>query len=408
MSEPNRNNIPDMGHDADGIRELDNFLPRWWLWLLYITVIFGVIYLLVYHVFDVAPLQAEQWKQEVAAAKAQAEKLAASQGPAAAVQEPSTDPEVLALGKTIFDTKANCWTCHGKFGEGLIGPNMCDNYKIHGFAFTDTIRTITEGVPIKGMISWKTQLNPKEIYAVGSYIWKFRGTNPPNQKAPEGFDESGKPAPALPGAPVVPGAPAAPAPAVAPAAPGAPPAAPAAEGPVGEPSKDPAVLAAGKEMFETKLICWTCHGKDGGGMPALGPNLTDNYKINGQTFADMVKVITNGSPNNPLMISWKAQLKPEEILTVATHAWNLKGTTPATPKPPEGYDADGKPAPGWTPAPAAPGAAAPAAAPAAPVPAPPVAPAPAAPAATPAVPAPAAPAPAPAPAVPAPAPAPAP
>ncbi|MFO1492040.1 MAG: cbb3-type cytochrome c oxidase N-terminal domain-containing protein [Kiritimatiellia bacterium] len=251
MSEPTRNNVPDMGHDADGIRELDNFLPRWWLWLLYITVIFGVIYLLVYHVFDAAPLQAEQWKQEVAAAKAQAEKLAASQGPAAAVVEPSNDPEVLALGKSIFDTKANCWTCHGKFGEGLIGPNMCDNYKIHGFAFTDTIHTITEGVPIKGMISWKTQLNPKEIYAVGSYIWRFRD-NPPNQKAPEGFDESGKPAPGLPRTPAAPGMP--PVPATNPAAPGGPPP-PPVESHRG--LRDPAVLAAGEEMFETKLICWT-------------------------------------------------------------------------------------------------------------------------------------------------------
>ena len=131
--------------------------------------------------------------------------------------------------------------------------------------------------------------------------------------------------------------------------------APAAPAPT-EPSTDPAVLALGKELFTTKSTCWTCHAPDGGGMPALGPNLTDEFKLNGHSFADSLKVITDGSPKNPIMIPWKTMLKPEEIYAVASHIWTLKGTTPANPKPAEGVDAAGTAAPPIPAAPAAPAA----------------------------------------------------
>lgn len=210
MSDIKHNDVPDMGHDADGIRELDNFLPRWWLWLFYITIIFGVIYLLVYHVFNAAPLQEEQWKQEMAAAKQQVEAhLAATGGPRQAATEPSTDPAVLALGKELFTTKSTCWTCHAPDGGGMpaLGPNLTDDFKLNGHSFADSIQVITEGSPKNPiMIPWKTMLKPEEIYAVASHIWTLKGTTPANPKPPEGVDSGGTAAPPIPGAPAAPAA----------------------------------------------------------------------------------------------------------------------------------------------------------------------------------------------------------
>ena len=351
MSDIKHNDVPDMGHDADGIRELDNFLPRWWLWLFYITTIFAVIYLLVYHVFNAAPLQEEQWKQEMAAAKKQIEAhVAATGGPKQVAAEASTDPAVLALGKELFTTKSTCWTCHAPDGGGMpaLGPNLTDGFKLNGHSFADTVKVIADGSPKNPvMIPWKTMLKPDEIYAVASHVWNLKGTTPATPKPPEGVDAEGKPATG----------------GAAPAA--AAPAAPAAALPT-EPSADPAVLALGKELFTVKSTCWTCHAPDGGGMPALGPNLTDGFKINGHSFADSLKVITDGSPKNPIMIPWKTMLKPEEIYAVASHIWTLKGTTPANPKPAEGVDAAGTAAPPIPGAPLAPAATAAPAAPATP------------------------------------------
>ena len=98
--------------------------------------------------------------------------------------EPLTDQASLASGESIFLT--NCATCHGKQGEGGIGPNMTDDYYIHGGRMTDIVKTITNGVPAKGMISWRGILNEKQIKEVASYLITLRGTNPPNAKAPQG------------------------------------------------------------------------------------------------------------------------------------------------------------------------------------------------------------------------------
>ena len=326
----------DMGHEADGIRELDNSLPRWWLWLFYLSIFYGIIYLLVYHVFRVAPLQEEQWRLEMAAAQKQMEAaVAAAGGPREVATEASSDPTVLALGKEIFSSKATCWTCHGPEGGGMpaLGPNLTDTFKINGHAFADTLKVITDGSPRNPvMIPWKSMLKPDELFAVASYVWNMKGSTPSNPIPPEGVDEKGNTPSGAPAAPqpgeekkeetVIQQATPAPAP--------------------DTPSADAAVLAHGKEIFTTKSTCWTCHAPDGGGMPALGPNLTDDYKVTGHSFGDMVKVITDGSPRNPVMIPWKSMLKPDDIYAVASYVWSLKGTTPANPIPPEGVNAEGK------------------------------------------------------------------
>lgn len=101
------------------------------------------------------------------------------------IAEPLKDAKALATGKQVFETQ--CFTCHGKLGEGGIGPNMTDEYWIHGGKIGDVIHTIRKGVPEKGMITWEKTLTPDQINGVASYILvKLQGTNPPNAKAPQG------------------------------------------------------------------------------------------------------------------------------------------------------------------------------------------------------------------------------
>jgi mono/diheme cytochrome c family protein len=107
-----------------------------------------------------------------------------AEGVPAEMIEPLTDASSLSAGESIFIT--NCATCHGKLGEGGIGPNMTDDYFIHGPSMNDKIKVINTGVPAKGMISWRGILNEDQIKQVASYIVTLRGTNPPNAKAPQG------------------------------------------------------------------------------------------------------------------------------------------------------------------------------------------------------------------------------
>ncbi|MBU0679149.1 MAG: c-type cytochrome [Verrucomicrobia bacterium] len=178
-----------LDHEADGIKELDNRLPRWWVWLFYISIIFSAVYMVYFHVVDAGSLQIAKYEKEMgivetAKAEAKAEVAAAAPEAAAVPTEPSSDEEVLAKGQQLFMT--HCVACHSPQGQGLVGPNLTDNYWIHGGAFSDTVHTITEGVPAKGMITWKTLLGAGDIHALASYIFTLRGTNPPNPKAPEG------------------------------------------------------------------------------------------------------------------------------------------------------------------------------------------------------------------------------
>lgn len=176
----------DLGHDYDGIRELDNKMPPWWLGMFYGTIIFSVIYLFAFHLSDIGPSSKEEYDTEMEVAKAEVSAYVATQ--ADNVDENNlaalTDQQELALGKSIFET--TCVACHGKLGEGGIGPNMTDDYWIHGGAISDLYKTIKNGVPEKGMISWADQLRPSDMLRVASFILTLKGTNPPNGKAPQG------------------------------------------------------------------------------------------------------------------------------------------------------------------------------------------------------------------------------
>lgn len=175
-----------MDHDYDGIKELDNNLPPWWVYLFYACIIFSVIYLVRYEIMG-APDQEAELKTELAQAKIEVEEYMKTAPDL--LDEKSvtllTDADALGKGKEIFT--ANCVACHRADGGGQIGPNLTDDNWILGGGIQKIFHTITNGGRDgKGMIAWKGTLKPKEIQAVASYIISLKGSNPKDPKAPEG------------------------------------------------------------------------------------------------------------------------------------------------------------------------------------------------------------------------------
>nr|WP_293303288.1 cbb3-type cytochrome c oxidase N-terminal domain-containing protein [Allomuricauda sp.] len=175
-----------MDHNYDGIRELDNVLPPWWVYLFYGTIIFGVVYLVRFHVVG-EYTQAEEYDQEVAAAKIEIEeyKKNAKDLVDASTVELLTDASDLSAGEKIFTT--SCVVCHMADGGGGIGPNLTDDHWILGGGIKNVFNTISEGGRDgKGMVAWKQSFKPAEIAQVASYVISLGGTTPANPKAPEG------------------------------------------------------------------------------------------------------------------------------------------------------------------------------------------------------------------------------
>jgi cytochrome c oxidase cbb3-type subunit 3 len=176
----------DLGHDYDGIRELDNRLPPWWLYGFYLTIIFAGIYLWRHHVSHTAPLSGEEYQlavQEAEVKRAEYLKKAANNVDENTVKY-LTGPEDLAAGQKIY--AGTCFPCHGKQGEGGVGPNLTDDYWLHGGSMKDIFKTIRYGVAEKGMKSWKDDYSPAQIAQLASYIKSIKGANPPNAKPPQG------------------------------------------------------------------------------------------------------------------------------------------------------------------------------------------------------------------------------
>ena len=259
-----------LDHDYDGIKELDNDLPPWWLYMFYLSIVFSVVYLLYFHVLGWGDLSAVEYEKEmnpnyvavekgstsliptyhspyynpagdvtpkirklfdsyigpkvgfdalvkeamVRGTEDQRESLkktfpelwaevsaggvpaaAAKSAPAKEAAAPTakdtgkklkalTDAASLAKGKDIF--QKNCVSCHGAQGQGGIGPNLTDDYWLHGAGINNVAHTITVGVPAKGMISWRGVLTDEQILQVASYVLTLHGTNPPNPKEPQG------------------------------------------------------------------------------------------------------------------------------------------------------------------------------------------------------------------------------
>ncbi len=175
-----------LGHDYDGIGELDNPTPPWWQWGFRLSILFAFVYMYVYHVAESAPLQIE----ELAIANEKAEQQIASYLATSSnlVDENNVTyldgASDLAAGQTIF--VAVCAACHGVDGGGTIGPNLTDTYWLHGGSMKDIFRTIKYGVPEKGMMSWKEDYSPKQIAQIASYVHSIVGTKPIDPKPAEG------------------------------------------------------------------------------------------------------------------------------------------------------------------------------------------------------------------------------
>jgi mono/diheme cytochrome c family protein len=173
------------GHDYDGIQELDNKAPAWFQFLFYVTIVFAIIYMINFHVLKKNNLMLDEYAQEMTLAQQEKDAIMKTGGNINETNVSAlTSPEDISAGKDIF-TK-NCVNCHGNGGEGTVGPNLTDDYWIHGGGIKNVFATISNGVPAKGMITWKAQMNPKQIQQVASYVLTLKGTNPPNGKAPEG------------------------------------------------------------------------------------------------------------------------------------------------------------------------------------------------------------------------------
>lgn len=174
-----------LDHIYDGIQEYDNPLPRWWVALFWITIFFSPLYVLYYHagpgLLDIDAYN----KDMVAFYDLQAQQLLAM-GPidenmlAGLTQESA----MMAGAAQVFQVR--CSSCHGQLGEGSIGPNLTDDYWIHGGQLVEILQVVTDGVPAKGMVAWKAQLSPAELLSVSAYVGTLRGTDPPRAKAPQG------------------------------------------------------------------------------------------------------------------------------------------------------------------------------------------------------------------------------
>lgn len=176
-----------LDHNYDGIQEYDNDLPRWWVWLFWLSTILGVIYAIYFH-NPSTPTPLEQLSADLNEISAMKQAAAPTQ----ADTEPTND-ELMKLvvdstrqasGKSIFAAK--CMPCHGENGQGIIGPNLTDDYWIHGGSPVDMRAVIINGVPAKGMLAWKGILSNDDINSLVAFVWSIHGTNPPGAKAAEG------------------------------------------------------------------------------------------------------------------------------------------------------------------------------------------------------------------------------
>lgn len=177
-----------LDHNYDGIQEYDNDLPRWWVWLFVITIVWGGVYTVWFH-FTGRPNPTEQLALDMQALKSAQSAHEAAKPASSAISDDdmlklAKDTETTTRGAALFTAK--CAMCHGAAGQGLIGPNLTDSHWIHGGTPSLIRTTIEQGVLAKGMLAWKGVITDSEISDVIAYILSLKGSNPPNAKAAEG------------------------------------------------------------------------------------------------------------------------------------------------------------------------------------------------------------------------------
>jgi cytochrome c oxidase cbb3-type subunit 3 len=179
----------ELDHNYDGIKELDNHLPPWWKWLFYGTIGWAAVYIVLFHLSDTLPLSLEEYQNEITLAEEQARKLKATQ-PQAVIDESTLkfthDAVIIEKGKTIFMNNS-CGSCHRNDGGGnTIGPNLTDEYWLHGGDIKSVFQTIKSGVVEKGMPAWGKSMSPEDVKNVTFFVMSLQGTKPPDAKAAQG------------------------------------------------------------------------------------------------------------------------------------------------------------------------------------------------------------------------------
>lgn len=178
--DPHDDNI--MDHEYDGIIELDNPPPRWIMAMFYITIAFAIIYAAYYFWLDVGDHQDAEYAKKSLKHEQKFQMVNLSSDQLVLLTEAGAIEE----GKTIYN-EMNCFACHGMNGEGnAIGPNLTDEFAIHGCDFKSVFNIIKNGEPAKGMTAFKGQLSDDKIQKVSSYILTLKGTNPANAKEAQG------------------------------------------------------------------------------------------------------------------------------------------------------------------------------------------------------------------------------
>ncbi len=189
-----------MDHTYDEITELDNPTPPWFMGLFFGSITIAVVYMIVFHVVGSGDIMGSEYVSEMAVADKQREAYIAKV--AGGINENTVafvrDVNSIGAGKALF-TK-NCVVCHGANAEGKVGPNLTDAFWLHGSTIKAVYHVISEGVPAKGMIAWKKQLNPLEMQQIASFVLSLKGSNPAGAKAAQGEKETavGVPAAGVP------------------------------------------------------------------------------------------------------------------------------------------------------------------------------------------------------------------
>lgn len=174
-----------LDHEYDGIQEYDNPLPLWWKAIFWGTILFTPLYVIFYH-FGPGVLPNQKYDNVMTAfyEKQAQELLELGEITDTVLNGLRKSDSMMETAHQVFTQK--CASCHGVFGEGGIGPNLSDEYWIHGNRLTQIYETIVEGVPEKGMLSWKRQLPPAQLMALAAYVANLQDTSPPNPKEPQG------------------------------------------------------------------------------------------------------------------------------------------------------------------------------------------------------------------------------
>ncbi|MFD2721083.1 cbb3-type cytochrome c oxidase N-terminal domain-containing protein [Hymenobacter monticola] len=176
-----------LDHNYDGIHEFDNDLPPWWKYGFYLTVVFAIGYVTYYHVLKTGQLQGAEYAAEMQQAAIVVASIPDDPNQLTTYTALSA-PAELSSGKSLFAT--NCAPCHGANAEGKVGPNLTDEYWLHGGEVNHVYKTIKYGVNGKGMVAWKGKLSSKQILQVTSYVLSLQGSKPANAKPPQGEKEA--------------------------------------------------------------------------------------------------------------------------------------------------------------------------------------------------------------------------